>query len=125
VQSLDMPIVSKYNEHSLCPLSKYRLENAHRKGIYMNNPDQKRGMESWGSRLGFIMAASGFAIGLGNIWRFPYLAGENGGGAFLLIYIVIFILIGIPLFLVGDGLGIRAQSAANTGLTNLHDNRNP
>lgn len=91
----------------------------------MNSPDQKRGRESWGSRLGFIMAASGFAIGLGNIWRFPYLAGENGGGAFLLIYILIVILIGIPLFLVEAGLGRRAQSAAITGLRKLNGKGNP
>ena len=38
----------------------------------------------WGSRLGFILAASGSAVGLGNIWRFPYVTGENGGGAFVL-----------------------------------------
>ena len=43
--------------------------------------------ENWGSRLGFVMAAAGSAVGLGNIWRFPYTAGENGGGAFLIIYL--------------------------------------
>ena len=39
--------------------------------------------EHWGSRLGFILAAAGSAVGLGNIWKFPYMAGANGGGAFL------------------------------------------
>ena len=39
----------------------------------------------WGSKIGFILAAAGSAIGLGNIWRFPYLAAQNGGGAFLLV----------------------------------------
>ena len=46
--------------------------------------------ESWGSRFGFIMATAGFAVGLGNIWRFPYVVGENGGAAFLLVYNQIF-----------------------------------
>ncbi len=43
--------------------------------------------DSFGSKIGIIAAAAGSAIGLGNIWRFPYVVGENGGGAFLLIYI--------------------------------------
>ncbi|MBL4715241.1 MAG: sodium-dependent transporter, partial [Bacteroidia bacterium] len=51
----------------------------------------------WGSKLGFIMAAAGSAVGLGNIWRFPYLTGENGGGAFVLVYLLCVLLIGIPL----------------------------
>ncbi|MFB6249973.1 MAG: sodium-dependent transporter, partial [Salinibacter sp.] len=52
--------------------------------------------EQWDSRLGFILAAAGSAIGLGNIWRFPYLAGEGGGGAFVLVYLVCVVLIGMP-----------------------------
>jgi NSS family neurotransmitter:Na+ symporter len=51
----------------------------------------------WGSSLGFIMAAAGSAVGLGNIWRFPYITGENGGGAFVFVYILCVLLIGIPL----------------------------
>jgi NSS family neurotransmitter:Na+ symporter len=51
----------------------------------------------WGSRLGFIMAAAGSAVGLGNIWRFPYVTGQNGGGAFLFVYILCVLLIGLPL----------------------------
>ncbi|MBW8049787.1 MAG: sodium-dependent transporter [Cytophagales bacterium] len=58
-------------------------------------PTQQRGQ--WGSSLGFILAASGSAVGLGNIWRFPYITGENGGGAFVLIYLLCVVLIGIPL----------------------------
>ncbi len=52
--------------------------------------------ESWASRLGFVLAAAGSAVGLGNIWRFPYLTGENGGAAFLLIYLVCILVIGYP-----------------------------
>jgi neurotransmitter:Na+ symporter, NSS family len=51
----------------------------------------------WGSSFGFIMAAAGSAVGLGNIWRFPYITGENGGGAFVFVYILCVILIGLPL----------------------------
>ncbi|HEB83518.1 MAG TPA: sodium-dependent transporter [Bacteroidetes bacterium] len=53
--------------------------------------------ETWGSRIGFILAAAGSAIGLGNIWRFPYVLGENGGFAFLLVYLICVALIGIPI----------------------------
>ena len=44
-------------------------------------------LERWGSKRAFILAVTGAAVGLGNIWRFPYVAGENGGAAFLLIYV--------------------------------------
>lgn len=51
----------------------------------------------WSSKLMFILAAAGSAVGLGNIWRFPYVAGENGGGAFVLVYLLCIALIGIPI----------------------------
>jgi len=51
----------------------------------------------WGSRLGFILAASGSAVGLGNIWKFPYITGEYGGGAFVLVYLGCVLLVGLPL----------------------------
>jgi NSS family neurotransmitter:Na+ symporter len=56
---------------------------------------QERGQ--WGSKVGFILAAAGSAVGLGNIWRFPYMTGENGGGAFVFVYLLCVLLIGIPL----------------------------
>jgi neurotransmitter:Na+ symporter, NSS family len=59
----------------------------------------------WGSKFGFIMAAAGSAVGLGNIWRFPYITGQNGGGAFVLIYIICVLLIGVPLLFSEIGLG--------------------
>ncbi len=59
----------------------------------------KRG--SWASRLGFYLVAIGSACGLGNLWRFPYVVGENGGGAFVLLYVLLVLLLGIPL-LVGE-----------------------
>lgn len=69
----------------------------------------------WSSRLAFILAASGSAIGLGNIWKFPYLAGENGGGAFVLVYLLSVIGIGIPIMIAETLLGRRGrQSPINT-----------
>ena len=55
--------------------------------------------ENWGSRFGFVMAAAGSAVGLGNIWKFPYVTGENGGGAFVLIYLLCIAVIGIPIMM--------------------------
>jgi len=54
--------------------------------------------ETFGSRMGFIFAAAGSAIGLGNIWRFPYLVGVYGGAAFLVVYLAILIIIGVVCF---------------------------
>ena len=51
----------------------------------------------WGSRLGFILAAAGSAVGLGNIWKFPYITGEYGGGAFVLVYLLCIMVVGLPL----------------------------
>ncbi|MEZ4699386.1 MAG: sodium-dependent transporter [Rhodothermales bacterium] len=59
----------------------------------------------WSSKLGFVMAAAGSAIGLGNIWRFPYTAGEGGGGAFVLLYLLFVALIGIPVMLAELSVG--------------------
>ncbi|MFC4402817.1 sodium-dependent transporter [Gracilibacillus xinjiangensis] len=65
--------------------------------------------EHWASRLGFMLAAMGSAVGLGNIWRFSYVAGENGGGAFLVLYMISVLVIGIPLLLVEVSIGRKAQ----------------
>ena len=63
----------------------------------------------WSSRTAFILAAAGSAVGLGNIWKFPYIAGENGGGAFVLIYIMCVLFIGIPIMLSEVYLGKRGR----------------
>jgi len=64
------------------------------------------------SRFGFIMAATGSAVGLGNIWRFPFVAGENGGGAFLLPYVMAVVLLGLPVMIIE----IRAGSGTGRGV---------
>ncbi len=63
----------------------------------------------WSSKAGFIFAAAGSAIGLGNIWRFPYVVGENGGGAFVLLYIFFVIIIGLPYMFAELSLGRKYQ----------------
>lgn len=80
---------------------------------------------SWNSRFGYIMAAAGFSIGLGNIWRFPYLVGTNGGGAFVLIYLLICILIGVPLFYMEVTLGRKSQASPIVGMRKLTKKGSP
>ncbi len=72
--------------------------------------EENRG--TWSSRFGFLMAAVGSAVGLGNLWKFPYLAGENGGGAFVLVYIVLVVLLGFTLMLAEMTIGRHANSDA-------------
>jgi NSS family neurotransmitter:Na+ symporter len=71
--------------------------------------DNQKVHESWSSRPAFLLSAIGFAVGLGNIWRFPYVAGENGGGAFILIYLVVMLTIGVPLVAAELMIGRRGK----------------
>ena len=69
----------------------------------------------WSSKLAFILAATGCAVGLGNIWKFPYITGENGGGAFVIVYLVCIILMGLPVMMAEVLLGRRGKhSPINT-----------
>jgi NSS family neurotransmitter:Na+ symporter len=71
--------------------------------------------DQWSSKLGFILASAGAAIGLGAIWKFPYVTGMSGGGAFFLIFVIFTLLIGMPMliseFIIGRGSGVEAVSA--------------
>jgi NSS family neurotransmitter:Na+ symporter len=67
--------------------------------------------EHWGSRFGFVLAAAGSAIGLGNIWRFPYKAGEYGGGAFVFAYLVAVVVMGIPVLVAEFIIGRSTQKS--------------
>lgn len=64
---------------------------------------------NWSSRLAFILAVTGSAVGLGNIWKFPYIAGENGGGAFVLVYLCCILLVGLPIMMSEILLGRRGR----------------
>ena len=67
--------------------------------------------EKIGSRLGFIMLSAGCAIGCGNVWKFPWMVGQNGGGAFVLLYAVCLLLLGIPVMTMEFAIGRAAQAS--------------
>ncbi|MGC8120269.1 sodium-dependent transporter [Marinobacter sp. VGCF2001] len=71
----------------------------------LEGSNAQRGL--WSSRLAFILAATGSAVGLGNIWKFPYVTGENGGGAFVLVYLLCIAIIGIPIMMAEVMIGRR------------------
>lgn len=78
----------------------------------------REGSPLWSSRMAFILAATGSAVGLGNIWKFPYITGENGGGAFVLVYLFCIALIGLPILIAEVMLGRRGRrSPINTMAT--------
>ena len=62
--------------------------------------------EKFGSRLGFILISAGCAIGIGNVWRFPYVTGNSGGGMFVLIYILFLIIMGLPILTMEYAVGL-------------------
>lgn len=68
--------------------------------------------ESFGSRLGFILVSAGCAIGIGNVWRFPYVAGENGGGVFVLFYLLFLLIMGVPVLTMELAVGRAGRSTA-------------
>ena len=74
---------------------------------------------SFGSRFGTIAVLAGSAVGLGNVWKFPYMAGENGGAAFILIYLLVSVLIAVPVLLAEYALGRRGQSNIFGSFRNL------
>lgn len=74
------------------------------------------GTPVWSSRFAFIMASVGFAVGLGNIWRFPYVTGENGGGAFVLVYLLFVFAIGVPCVMAELMVGRRGQSSPSKSM---------
>jgi len=73
----------------------------------------------WSSRWAFILAATGSAVGLGNIWKFPYITGENGGGAFVLVYLLCIAVIGIPIMMTEILMGRRGRSTPINSMRHL------
>ena len=75
--------------------------------------------ESFGSRLGFILVSAGCAIGIGNVWKFPYLAGENGGGLFVLFYFILLLIMGVPVMSMELAIGRRSRKSGAEGFREI------
>lgn len=78
--------------------------------------------ESFGSRLGFILVSAGCAIGIGNVWKFPYLAGENGGGLFVLFYFIFLLIMGVPVMSMELAIGRRSRKSGAEGFREIEKN---
>ena len=68
--------------------------------------------ESFRSRLGFLLVSAGCAIGIGNVWRFPYIAGKNGGGYFVLFYLLCLLVMGVPVLTMELAVGRASRRSA-------------
>ncbi|MDR0647939.1 MAG: sodium-dependent transporter [Synergistaceae bacterium] len=79
--------------------------------------------EQWGSRVGFILAAAGSAVGLGNIWRFPYLVGMNGGAAFVVVYVILAVTVGLTVMLAEFCIGRASQKGSVGAFKALAQNK--
>ena len=79
---------------------------------------QKR--NSFSSSIGFVLAAAGSAVGLGNIWRFPYLAAKDGGGLFLVVYIILALTFGFTMLVTEVSIGRKTKQSALTAYGKLH-----
>ena len=75
--------------------------------------------EKFGSRLGFILVSAGCAVGLGNVWKFPYMAGKYGGAAFILIYLLFLIVMGLPIMICEFSVGRASQKSVATAFREL------
>ncbi|WP_126454560.1 sodium-dependent transporter [Sulfuriflexus mobilis] len=73
----------------------------------------------WSSRMAFVLAATGSAVGLGNIWRFPYITGDNGGGAFVIVYLICILAIGLPIMTAEILLGRRGRQSPINSMRSL------
>ena len=81
---------------------------------------QKKGMHgAWARRWTFIMAATGSAVGLGNMWKFPYVAGSNGGGAFVIIYLLCILMIGVPVMMAEVMIGRQGRQSPINSMKDL------
>ena len=80
-----------------------------------NSGTMKKSHSQWSSRMGFMLAAAGSAVGLGNIWKFPYMAGQMGGSVFVLTYLVCMFVIGLPILVTEWLIGRRGQKNPQTG----------
>ena len=77
--------------------------------------------EKFKSRLGFLLVSAGCAIGIGNVWKFPYLAGQNGGGYFVLFYLLFLVIMGIPVLTMELAVGRSSKK----GIVNAYKSLEP
>ena len=84
-----------------------------------------RAREKWGTRLGFICAAVGSAVGLGNIWRFPYITGENGGAALIVVYLLCILLCGLPIMIAELSIGRNCLLYTSPSPRDVEESRMP
>tara|TARA_A100001015_G_C14835838_1_gene650469 strand:+ start:244 stop:864 length:621 start_codon:yes stop_codon:yes gene_type:complete len=80
--------------------------------------------EQWSGSLGFILAATGAAVGLGNIWKFPYMVGSDGGSSFVLVYLICVLLIGVPIMMAEILIGRVAQKNPIDAIKYISKNNN-
>ncbi len=79
--------------------------------------------ESWSGRLAFILASIGAAVGLGNIWKFPYTLGSSGGSAFVLVYVIAILLVATPIMIAEMVIGRHARASAPTAMRKVAERR--
>merc|ERR1712179_356947 len=89
-----------------------------KKGVTIDMIDQRR--VTWDSPVQFFFTVLGFCVGLGNIWRFPYLCQQNGGGAFIIPFLIMLIVVGMPLLLLELGLGQKLRVGAAGAWQKVH-----
>ena len=85
----------------------------------MTHSENSGATAGWSSTAGFFLAATGTAVGLGNVWRFPFLAGENGGGAVVVVYLIAVLMIGLPLMMAELAIGRKGRAAGDQAVRNL------
>ena len=87
--------------------------------IYIGEDDGMKERENFKSRLGFILVSAGCAIGIGNVWKFPYVTGQNGGGLFVLMYLLFLLIMGVPIMTMELAVGRASRKSALLGYKKL------